>query len=109
MDIGIDIAEVKRFKLKRSNSFLKNNFTSEEIEYAFSKENPEISLCGIFCAKEALIKALSNQTILLKDIEVRHLSNGKPYFRIIKKLKNNNFILSISHEKRYAVACVIKK
>lgn len=104
-DIGIDIEDIKRFKLSRNNRFILNNFTRNEIEYSYSKANPEKHLCGFFCAKEALLKTIKKD-YLLKNIEVTHQKSGKPSIRILKTNKHK-FKLSISHAKDYGCAIVI--
>ena len=107
MEIGIDIESVERFKLDRKNSFLINNFSERELDYAFLRPNPESSLCGFFCAKEALIKTLNEKRLLMKDIEISHNNLNKPEIRILNKT-GNNFLLSISHCESYSVAVVIR-
>lgn len=105
MIIGVDLEETKRFKIKKSSNFAKNTFTKKELEYAYEKRFPEKTLAGIFCAKEALIKTLKNQAVLLKDIEVSHDKGGRPRVRIIKQKKFYN--ISISHTNSHAIAVVI--
>ncbi len=109
MEIGTDIEEIKRFKLKKSDSFVKNNFTASEIEFAFSKENPESSLAGFFCAKEAVIKTLERQDILLNQLEIQHNSKGKPILRILKAGFSDKFSISIAHCKYYAIAMALNE
>ena len=108
--IGVDIEKVNRFRLSKDNKFLVNNFTPYELDYAFSRAKPEIHLCGFFCAKEALIKTMESQAILLKNLEVRHDGRGMPHIQILYKgLKNKDkFLLSIAHCEDYAVANVLK-
>jgi holo-[acyl-carrier protein] synthase len=105
MEIGIDIEKVERFNFK-DNSFTKKVFTQSELKYSSSKSNPSQTLCGIFCAKEALIKALMSKNIEYSDIEVAHNNEGIPFI----SLKNNSsrFKLSISHTSEYACAVVLK-
>ena len=104
MDIGIDIEKVRRFRLKRTSRFLLDNFTDYEIRYAFSKTNPEMHLCGLFSAKEAVIKTLKKK-VMMKDIEVKSV-HGKPTIHI--KNMRGKFIVSISHCDEYAIANVIR-
>jgi len=112
MEVGIDIEEIERFNLDKNSSFLKKVFNSYEIDYSFSKSNPSQTLCGIFCAKEALIKTLKKFELpnFESDIKVIHDSLGKPIFDFSNfKISNEfNFSLSISHCKTYATAVVIK-
>jgi holo-[acyl-carrier protein] synthase len=101
--MGIDIEKIKRFKLKKGNKFLTNTFTEKELSYAFSKNHPEISLCGFFCAKEALRK-ITKEPLLLNKIEITHGSEGMPMLR--KLGSKEKFNVSISHSGDYAVAIV---
>lgn len=103
--IGIDIESVDNFKTVsdyRADSFYSSNFTESEISYCLLKSNPVESLCGIFAAKEAIQKS-DNQfaQIALKEIEITHTSQGKPYFK--------NYEISISHSNGFAVAVAVPK
>ncbi len=108
LELGIDIEINDRFKLNRADSFIKNNFTVKEIEYAYTKKNPEMYLCGFFCAKEAIVKTI-NHPILFKYIEILHNNRGKPLVSIRNKsIKDYQFLISISHCKCHSVAAVLR-
>lgn len=104
--VGIDLEKIERFKLERKSQFIINNFTKSEIEYAYSKERPEQTLCGIFCAKEAVIKALEEQDILLNQIEIRLDQKGKPKVKLMNK-DNKKISVSISHSGEYSTAIAL--
>lgn len=108
MEIGIDLEKINRFKLKKNNGFIKSYFTEKETDYCFSKINPEIHLCGIFCAKEALLKTI-NKNVSLKKIEINHNARGKPMITL-KNIDNKKqrFKVSISHSEDYATSCVLR-
>lgn len=113
--IGIDIEEIERFTkiLKNKPTTLQRAFTVYEWQYA-SKKNTAQTLAGIWCAKEAVVKAFSGITsIFITDIQIEHYSNGAPYIAGIKKLnfeKEYYIKISISHTKLFAVAnCIIIK
>jgi len=110
MKIGIDIEKIERFNLNRGDSFIENNFTKDEINYAFSKKMPEATLCGLFCAKEAIIKTLDKQDILLNEIEISWNSEGKPSVKFLKGryLEDSKFSISISHSGEYATAIALR-
>ena len=86
--IGCDIEENKRFvnkSLEKDKDFLKSIFTPNELSYCFLKAHPAQHLCVRFCAKEAVIKALSASGIDNVDfthIEVLNNENGVPYITI---------------------------
>ena len=111
-NIGTDIEEVSRFAcktLENDYKFLSRIFTSNELDYCYKNINPETHLCARFCAKEAVIKALSGLNIsdvYYKDIEISKFENGRPYV-ILEKYPNLDIKTSISHCKKYATATVI--
>lgn len=109
MAIGVDIEDISRFKDK-SEDFLKRVFTDVELEYCLKYSKPESHLAARFCAKEAVIKALTAldiQLVSLNEIEVFHNENKCPQVRILKDLgKDICFQLSLSHDRTKAVAFV---
>ena len=110
--IGTDIEEIKRFEnktLENDKNFLIRVFTQNELEYCFSKSLPQFSLCARYCAKEAVVKALSNYNIkdvYYSDIEIFNQKDGSPY-AVIKKYPQIQIKISLSHAKTYASAVVI--
>lgn len=111
--IGTDIEEVSRFeKLKKSKPELLNKlFSIQELEYVKSKMNAQ-SLTGIWCAKEATVKALSQIKILdIRSVHIDHHPNGTPFVSQIVNFDHKKYCqitLSISHTKNYAIAtCLV--
>lgn len=120
---GIDIIEnsrLKRILRKNKAAFKKKIFTVNEIAYCEKKINNISCYSKRFAAKEAFAKALGTgfrKNINFKDIEISNNSYGKPYIiinkyiqcRIKKIFKVKKFIvlLSISDEKKHAIASVI--
>ena len=109
MAIGVDIEDISRFSGK-SNEFLNRIFTPLELEYCMKYSKPESHLAARFCAKEAVVKALTALEILsvsYNEIEVFHNENKCPQIRILKQLdKNIVFQLSLSHDRSKAIAFV---
>jgi len=109
MAVGVDIEDIERFKDK-SQEFIKRVFTPLEIEYCMKYSKPESHFAARFCAKEAVIKALTALNITninLSEIEVFHNENRCPQVRILKPLdKNIKFDLSLSHDRSKAIAFV---
>lgn len=103
--IGIDIEEIKRFK-EKDEAFMERVFTAREREYCLSQANPAQHFCARFCAKEALIKALSDKSLTLNEIEVLNDSDGKPSITV-KKYPDKKFEMSVSHCENYACATVL--
>lgn len=112
MAIGVDIEDIERFKDK-SQEFLNRVFTPSEIEYCLKYSAPESHFAARFCAKEAVIKALTalNITVVsLSEIEVFHNENKCPQIRILRKLERKvDFELSLSHDRTKAIAFVVAK
>ncbi|MBR5304209.1 MAG: holo-ACP synthase [Candidatus Gastranaerophilales bacterium] len=114
ISVGVDIEDISRFKnktLENDLNFLKRVFTLKELEYCFKNTNPAPHLAARYCAKEAVVKALSNfynKTIGYSNIEILKNENGSVCVNmLIDELKEYNFSLSISHEKDKAVAFVV--
>ena len=110
ISIGTDIVKTKRVKKLISDKgdvFLKKIFTSKEIDYCNSNSNPYIHFSGKYAAKEAVKKALLSNAIVksisLKKIEILNKKDKSPYISV-KSLKNIKFKISVSHEKKYAIA-----
>ena len=119
MNCGVDIAKINRFENPAQNDkFFEKYFTDSEKEYVLKKLNKAETLAGLFCAKEAVLKALGlgvGSGINLKEVAILHSDLGMPYVDVNAKIfyylqqKNCSEIsLSISHDGEYAVAfCVI--
>ncbi len=109
MAIGVDIEDISRF-VDKSEDFLKRIFTDSEIEYCSKFKNPESHYAARFCAKEAVIKALTPLNIHISEynmIEIYKDRNDCPKVRILKDLPQIPKIeLSISHDKTKAIAFV---
>ena len=120
---GIDIVDnyrLKKLLIKKKSNFKNKIFTNNEIAYCEKKSNITNCYSKRFAAKEAFVKALGTgfrKNINFKDIEVVNNHYGKPYLLINKRLINKikslfkvkkfNILLSISDEKKYAIASVI--
>lgn len=108
---GIDIVEVKRIKriMEANQAFLKRVFSEKEIIYCEAKANKYQHYAVRFAAKEAILKALGNKGIALKNISICNLDNGKPEAALKGSLKNlgKNIAISLSHCQEYAIAQAI--
>ena len=109
-EIGIDIVEVERFRRKKiveNESFYKKIFTDLEIKYCKTFSDPYPHFAGKFALKEAVQKSIQ-ENIAFKKIETFHI-NSKPEIKIKNHEKKYDFISSISHERKYAIAITISK
>ena len=112
ISIGCDIEEVSRFSGKsreKDSDFLKRIYTESELDYCFKSANYAQHLCGRYCVKEAVVKALSEfdiKDVFYSDIEVMKKENGMPYV-CIKKYPDLGIKISLSHCKTYATATAL--
>ncbi len=120
---GIDIIDIKRIKRvigKYENKFKRRCFSISEIERSEKKLNSVESYAKRYAAKEACAKALGTglaRGVFWKDIEVINNQYGKPLiklygkakeiFKNINKQSNAKIEVSLSDEKKYAIASVI--
>ena len=119
--IGTDIVDILRVKkIFNINKKFKNKiFSKKEIKYCESRTNKIASYSKRFAAKEAFAKALGtgvSKGISFNEISVNNNKDGAPFIELLGKTKicTNNLIkkknkiyLSLSDEKKYALAMVI--
>ena len=91
MLVGIDVLDVMRMeKFIQNEHFLGKYFTPYEATYVSKTIRKTQSLAGIYCAKEAFLKALGiglSGGIDLNQIEVNHDDRGKPYIKLTDSAK----------------------
>ena len=107
-NIGIDIVDINRFKNKKFSeniTFYKKIFTKSEIDYCRKYKSPYQHFAGKFAIKEATIKSI-NEKISFLDIQIFY-KNSKPQIKLKNYDKKYCFIVSVSHEKEYAIAIVL--
>lgn len=122
--IGNDIVDLARFKNildKHSSQFLSKYFSTGEITYAQShtKKFTE-KIASAWAVKEATAKALGTgiaSGVCLRDIELTHAENGKPYITLYgiahnkaQKLAHDqqyDILVSISHDAGLIFATVL--
>jgi len=114
--VGIDHLEIKRMARAIENPrFLTRYFGAQELAYLESRGFPPASVAAGFCAKEAFAKALGTglRFFELCEIELLREESGRPYLVFSGKAKELaddsglTFDVSISHDKKYALAQVI--
>ena len=109
-NVGIDIVEINRFKNKsftKNITFYKKLFSKSEVDYCNKFKSPYEHFAGKFAIKEATIKAI-NEKISFSDIEIFY-KNSKPQLKLKNLNSKYSFLVSVSHEKDYAIAIVISR
>ena len=118
--IGTDIVDISRIKklFIKNKKFKSKIFSKKEIKYCESRLNKIESYSKRFAAKEAFAKALGvgiSKGISFNEISVINNKNGAPFIELLGKTKSitknliktkNKIYLSLSDEKKYAVAFV---
>ncbi len=116
--IGCDLSGISRWEDETARDRLLDRwFCPEEREYVRSRGRAAAqSAAGIFCAKEALAKALGTgfSSVSPLDICVTHTPGGAPCFRLsgsaalaAERIGARRFHLSITHDAGVAAAfCV---
>ena len=118
--IGTDIIQVDRIKKNlKKKGFINRIFSKKEITKCKKISNSSNCFAKRFAAKEAFSKALGtgiSRGINFNEILILNKKSGKPYISLIgqtkkifsSKVKNKKtkIALSVSDEKKYAVAFV---
>ena len=116
---GTDLVSVTRLaqSLARTPGFAQEVFTASEREYCESRRHAAQHYAARFAAKEAFLKAVGTGIfggVSLQDIEVVRGDSGQPALRLgptasleLERLGASRSLLSLSHERDYAVAVVI--
>ena len=103
-------------RVKTDDKFLKSFLNESEIEYVSKFENPTERIAGLFCAKEAVFKALCEKQFSPHNITISHDETGRPKVELSEKYLENfnekfkSIDLSISHSKTIAtVICIAEE
>ena len=107
--VGVDIVDVSRFHEKsfeENKKFYEKIFHPSEIQYCINQKNSSQSFAAKFAIKESVIKCL-NKKINFLDIFTDH-QNQKPTVKLMND-SSYAFLVSVSHEKFFAVAVVISE
>ena len=120
LGLGTDIVSVERINdlvQRHGDRFLTRCFSSAEIQWADSRGlGRSASIAGRWAAKEAFLKALGRSVkhIPYGDVEVLRSPDGpiqlKLHGRAAREMEivgAGSCILSISHEKDFAIATVL--
>ncbi|KAJ2802502.1 fatty acid synthase alpha subunit Lsd1 [Coemansia guatemalensis] len=123
--IGVDIELIQDINIE-NDTFIERNFTIREQEYCRSRPNPHASFAGKWCAKEAVIKAVSSLNLgrpkvwtkgdaaPLDEIEINIANSGAPEVILYGDAKDacakagvSSIKVSISHIDDFAIATAI--
>lgn len=106
LGLGIDLqalANLPESTDYRGDSFYNRNFTEAELAYCIEQSDPRQSLCGIWAAKEAVVKAGAAQSSPAgeyRGIEIGRDASGAPTFP--------GCLVSITHEAGLAAAVCVR-
>ncbi len=118
--IGTDIVQTKRIKRlieKFPTGFAERILHKNELEVYKETKTPVAYIARRFAAKEAVAKALGTGIaggVSFHDIEISNRQDGQPVLRLYgetlevankRGVKKNH--ITLSDEKKYAIACVI--
>jgi len=102
--IGIDMADIARFRALSRSSLVKL-FSKREIARAKMYKDPAPHLAGMFAAKEAASKALGTKQFPFFTLEIRHAKDGAP--EVWKDGKKVRVSVSITHTRSLAAAIAV--
>lgn len=116
--VGVDIIEIERIRktVNRRKNFVERFFNRGEISREVGNKAYYQEIASKFAAKEAVVKAMGTgfRGFSWKDINIINDYLGKPMvklegnaYKISANLGISGFMLSITHTKEYAAACVI--
>ena len=92
--------------LLRSRDFYKKIFFQSEIDYCLKFKDPYSHFAGKFGIKESVIKSVQDR-ITFHDIVSSNSKNGPIVKLTGNASKKYSFLVSVTHEKEYAVAVAI--
>ena len=107
--VGIDIVKIERFRkknYKKNKNFYEKIFSKQEINYCLKFKDPYPHFAGKFGIKESVIKSVPDR-IYFRDISSSYYKNHPVVELSGKTAKKYSFLVSVTHEKEYAVAVVI--
>ena len=111
--IGTDIESIERFQRlwERKPQLLSKIFYSSEVDQAKKSSRPAPHLAGIWCAKEAVLKAFA-PVLTLEITQIEITKNPKGYPEAIihhPEISSINYRLSISisHTREMAMASAL--
>ncbi len=118
--IGVDIVDISRIneiQRKYEDAFAKRILTDSEFEKYQAHQQPSTFLAKRFASKEAFLKALGIglfRGVSMNQLSIENDSLGKPSIKCdseaqayLTKRSIRKSHLSISDEKKYAVAMVV--
>ena len=101
LGVGIDIEHITSLPHAddfRAHEFYQDNFSPAEMAHCIQQSSPRASFCGLWAAKEAVLKsgAAAAGSGGLRSVEISHDPHGRPGFP--------DCLLSISHSDESAIA-----
>ncbi len=115
MRIGIDAVLISRIeKSIKSEHFVNRVFSQSEIAELTARKFSPKTAAACFAAKEAFSKAVGCGILTrfsLKDVQLLHRQNGKPYIKLTAKARRfcgrDRVSVSVTHEGDMAIVVVV--
>ena len=108
--VGVDCEEVERFRklLPQLPGTQRRLFSEEEHAHCASLADPAVHYAGRWCAKEAVVKAVSRWAALTpRDVRILVTPSGAPVAALPPALDHLAVEISISHTHTTAVAVAL--
>lgn len=105
--VGVDVEVIDRWEKPDLRLF-----TERERSYCLSVGNPAESFAGRWCAKEAVVKAVSAfATLSIRDVEIVAREDGAPivHLRSLDPNRDLDVVVSIAHTEAVAIAVALAK
>ena len=119
ISVGVDIVSLERIQRvyeKHGEAFLERVYTANERQAITKLKSPISFMAGRWAAKEAIYKSLQidlKAGVTWQDMDILKSANGAPTVVLSGQAKKQaelkgieQFLLSISHDRQYAVAFV---
>ena len=106
---GVDCEPIEKFRRLMQTGEHRRIFSPTEYAYGLAAAAPAETYAGIWCAKEATVKAVSLLVSLdARSVVVEHDDRNRPFVRIVgDNVKTGQLTVSISHTPELALAVAL--
>lgn len=105
--IGLDIVEIERIaSAMKKPGFVERILTPQERSHLGTRVGDPLTIAGRWAAKEAIAKAVS-LSLTWHQVEIMNRPDGKPQAVVSTSDMSGEVLVTLSHEKKNAVAFAI--